>query len=224
MIPGDANRKDGRLVEELGIHVVSTKRRLGACSAESSRLIRGPRARTATSIPVTASATASASARLRYLTRPNGRRISLSRSVSLRSVSTNCLSCFTFSISATSASMTRALTLMPRPRATTSTVLANSSGIRTVVALLRHAIMIASHQVDRQRIRGPADGSCANERKAAEVNGYRRTPKWGFTWVSFVSPGTGNHREWIHTAEVGGSSPQRPLFPSWSEPPCRWRP
>lgn len=60
-------------------------------------------------------------------------RISRSRSVRSRSLSMNSASSFTRAISAMRASMTRALTLTPRPRATTSAVAASSSGSRTVV-------------------------------------------------------------------------------------------
>jgi len=66
----------------------------------------------------------------------NRSRISLSRSVISRSLPMNSSSCRTRSTSAVNASTTSVLTLIPRPRATTSTVEASSSGSRTVVVFV----------------------------------------------------------------------------------------
>ena len=103
-------------------------------------------------------------------------RISLSRSASERSWSMNSSSRLTRSISASSASITRAFTLMPRPRATTSAVSARSSGIRTVVVF---RVMQSCYHDGKPAVKVVGDGSTASRLLASSAGdnchqSYRR--------------------------------------------------
>ena len=148
VIPRDAHRKHGCLIEELGVHVVSAKRCLGSVKGGIEKVdAENARAWTASLDPRHGFGNcASASARLKYLTEPNGRGSPCPVRSTWRSVADEIL-VLPDLLDLGEQRLNRPTRSRsypdrgPRPRRCRPV----SSGNRTVVVFFRHAIMIASH-------------------------------------------------------------------------------